>query len=177
MTAMSYESARCNIRDGDLVAVRSMSGGLSALTRFFTQSPYTHTGVAIRLINPQTGNKGLYVAEMDGAKAVLTPLSQYAQKDMDVFECPVERPEACLSLLNLLREKISYDYLDLLRIGLWKALRIGLPKEDRNGLVCSALSALIYYNAGWRADMPSIPAPVDVVQAFKVPPFLVVRNG
>lgn len=173
---MNYAEARCKIRDGDFVAIRSTHGGLAALTRFFTSSPFTHTGVAIWLLNPQTGDKGLYLAEMDGAKAVLTPLSQYAEKDMDVFECPVGREETCLALLALLREKIAYDYMDLLRIALWKTLRIGLPKEDRNGLVCSAMSALIYYNAGWRVEMPSIPAPVDVVQAIKVPPFLVVRN-
>ncbi|GAB2182657.1 hypothetical protein DLREEDagrD3_28800 [Denitratisoma sp. agr-D3] len=174
---MNYAEARGRIRDGDLIAVRSNHGGLAALIRAVTKSPYTHTGVAIWLDCWQTGEHGLYIAEMDGIKAVLTPLSQRADVDFDVFDCPVDRGAACAELLAALRHPISYDYLDLLRIGARKLWGWALPRRDRGGLVCSALSARIYRNARWMPgyELPSLPAPSDLVAAIGYEPFLVVR--
>lgn len=174
---MRYAEARRRIRDGDLIAIRSNHGGLPALTRSITGSPYTHTGVAIWMACRQTGGAGLYIAEMDGVKGVLTPLSQYADLAFDVYECPVSRSAACTELLSALRNRIDYDYWDLIRIAAHRLWNIGLPKVDKNGLICSALSARIYRNAGWvpAYELPSIPAPVDTVRSLGSIPYLVVR--
>lgn len=176
---MKYADARDRIRDGDLVAVRSAHGGLPALVRWFTKSPYTHTGVALWLSSRQTGKSILVIAEMDGADAVLTPLSQFDDVAFDVFDCPVvgrTRSAVVTEALEALRHPIAYDYLDLLRIAAHKALNIGLPSEDKNGLVCSALSARIYRNAGWMPgyELPSLVAPGDLVAAIGAEPYLTV---
>ncbi len=157
---MIYADARALIRNGDMVAVRSSHGGFPALVRAVTGSPYTHTAVALWL------EGGVYLAEMDGAKAVLVPLSQYADSNLDVFGCPVDGERVKASALAMLRERIDYDYVDLLRIAAWRLLRLPLPAEDKNGLVCSAFTARIFLAAGWKASrLPSIPSPDDMVVA------------
>lgn len=37
------------VLNGDLIAPRSTHGGLPALTRLFTRSPYTHSGIVVEL--------------------------------------------------------------------------------------------------------------------------------
>lgn len=169
---VTYDECRDLIFSGDLIAVRRRNGFLPALTRQITGSPYTHTATALWL------DDGLYVAEMDGIKGVLVPLSQYAGVDYDIFECPVfdrDRVKACT--LGLLRTKIHYDYLDLARIAAWKVMRLPLPRQDRNGLVCSAFSARIYREAGaWFPGLSAIPAPSDLVEAVGTPAVLEVRQ-
>lgn len=166
---MKYADIREQIRDGDLIAIRSKHGGLPALTRYFTRSPYTHTAVAIWL------DGGLWVAEMNAGGNVLVPLSRYQDSDFDVFLCP-DSPEAVRILtLEFLRDQIDYDFIDLLRIAAYNVLRLKLP-TDTGGLVCSAGSARIYVLAGWKpVGMPSIPAPSDLVAALNADPLFEVR--
>lgn len=177
---MSFEQIRANVRNGDLIAVRGTRSGLAAITRAVTGSPYTHTAVAVRLSSREAGGEDVYVAEMDGVKGVLVPLSQYADEAFDVFECPViSRADVVVELLLELAKRVQYDYLDLIRIGLWRLWRVTLPKRDRNGLVCSAQSARIYRKAGWLAAayrrLPSIPAPDDLVVALGAVPYATHR--
>lgn len=171
---VSYQEARGLIFTGDLIAVRGRHGILPALVRGVTGSPYTHTAVALWL------DGGLYVAEMDGIKGVLVPLSQYADTDFDVFACPrdavAERIAVKDAALAAIRTRIDYDIADLLRIAAWRTLRLPLPSRDRNGMVCSALSARIYRDVGLvLLGCPSIPAPDDLVAAFGGIPVLEVR--
>jgi hypothetical protein len=188
---VNYAQARPLIKNGDMVAVRSNHGGFPALVRAVTGSPYTHTAVALWLeggLGAGTSCNaavpgghdpcGLYIAEMDGAKAVLVPLSQYADSNLDIFDCPVDGEAAKAAALAMLRQRIDYDYADLLRIAAWRLLRLPLPAEDKNGLVCSALTARVFLAAGWKTNrIPSIPSPDDMVRALGGIPKLTIRTA
>ncbi|OHC68623.1 MAG: hypothetical protein A3H93_09170 [Rhodocyclales bacterium RIFCSPLOWO2_02_FULL_63_24] len=168
---MNYAEARGLIGTGDLVAVRSHRGGLSAITRVVTQSPYTHTAVAIWL------GARLLLAEMNGGGACLVPASKYADTDFDVFACPVHSTEAEGAIFDLLGLDIGYDFGDLLRIAQHELLGRPLPAADDKDLICSALSASIYLHAGLpRSGLPSIPSPRDVAAWMGVAPTLEVRR-
>lgn len=163
MIKTSYAAARPRICDGDLIAVRSKGGGLPALTRFFTNSPYTHTAVAIWLAD------GLWLAEMGAGGNALVPASRYADVDFDVFHSPVGVVAVREAILESLRFKVDYDIADLVRIALHNLLRFKLPM-DTGGLICSSYNAKIYITAGWFTDdFPSIPSPVDLVRALGLP--------
>lgn len=170
---MNYAEARGLIKSGDLIAVRSHRGGLSAITRVVTKSPYTHTAVAIWLADR------LLLAEMNGGGACLVPASKYADTDFDVFPCPLaDRGEVIQAAFDLLGLDIGYDFPDLLRIAGHELLGIALPPADDSNLICSALSASIYLHAGLvRVGLPSIPAPRDVVEWLFALAMLEVRRG
>lgn len=84
--AMPYAEARLLIRSGDLIAVRKRYGLLPTLTRWITRSPYTHTAIA--LWGELSGVDRLLAAEAKASGAFLTPLSQYAEVDFDVYNGP-----------------------------------------------------------------------------------------
>jgi hypothetical protein len=158
---VNYWEARARIKTGDLIAVRARQGVFSALTRWITRSPYTHTGVAV-----WAGGRLLLAQENEGGCA-LVPLSQFAGIDFDVFACPVQGAAVELSIWDLLGHPIGYDYLDLLAIAANRLFGLPIPAIDGDGMICSALSATLYLDAGWRpVPLPSVPAPCDVVAAL-----------
>jgi hypothetical protein len=172
---MRYADAREHIRTGDLIAVRSRHGFLPTLTRWVTRSPYTHTAIAVWC--GDADGRRLLVAESNGGGCSLSPLSHYQGEDFDVYLCPVPTTDVVRNLWALLGVRIAYDFVDLLRVGANKLLGLPLPRRDEDGLICSALSATIYLHAGWMPiDLPSIPAPSDVVAALGHGPWIRVRN-
>ena len=163
---MSYESIRPYIQDGDLIAFKTPSGVFPRLIRLFTGKPYTHLAGALWL------DDGLWIAEMDGLKNVLVPLSQYAKIPFSVFTCPVSDREAVRSqLLEGLREHITYDWMDIVRLGLYFLFRVPLPKEN-DSLQCASWMARAYARSGWEPalKLPSIPWPGIVVEALGAKP-------
>lgn len=155
------------MRDGDLVAVRSTHGGFARLVQMVTRSPYSHCAVALWL------DGGLWVAEMDGAKNVLVPLSQYAHTPFDVFRCPVDRETVRQAVLESLRGRITYDWADIAYLGLNRVLGLPLPIADDSGLVCSSYAAVAYLQAGWKpAELPAICTPGEVAAALGGHPIL-----
>jgi hypothetical protein len=173
---MKYADSRNQIRTGDLIAVRKTHGLLPAVTRLVTHSPYTHTAIA--LWSGTERQRRLLIAEEKASGGFLTPLSQYAEIDFDVFTAP---KETLLTIEEVIWETlgapIGYDFMDLIRIGANRIFDIPLPSGDDDSKVCSALSATMWLKAGWRPyALPSIPAPDDVVGALAVPPRLVIRR-
>lgn len=173
--SMRYAEARRMITDGDLVAIRSRGTAFDIVASAVQQSPYTHTAVAVWVHFAATAR--LLVAESNAAGASLAPLSQYADTDFDVFECPTPRVATGGALFKLIGEPIHYDLGDLARIAANRLLGVPLPARDDANKICSALSASIYLRAGWRPDgLPSIPAPDDVVRALGCHPKARVRR-
>lgn len=174
---MRYEDARRHIRTGDLIALRQRRGVLPALTRWVTLSPYTHTAIAVWAGCAE--QRRLLVAEVKGSGGFLTPLSQYAEGDFDVYAAPPEvLIEIEATIWRRLGAPVGYDLPDLLRIAAHRLLGWPLPERDDGNVVCSSLSASLWLAAGWRPDdLPSIPAPDDVVAALGVPPKASVRAG
>ena len=172
---MNYAEARDRIRTGDLIAVRKKTGVLPVLTRLVTRSPYTHTAIA--LWSGVGEFRRLLVAEAKASGAFLTPLSQYADTDFDVWEGPREIQLSIERVIwATLGAAMTYDGADLFRIALNRLLGVPLPPADNALKICSALSATLWMQAGWRPRyLPSLPAPDDVVAALAVPPFLEIR--
>jgi hypothetical protein len=160
---MNYDQARSKIQTGDMIAVKRTTGLFPIATRIVTNSPYTHTGIAIwagcRLLLAQTNSGGCNLA----------PLSQEAIYDFDVFNCPVDRNTCEAVIWNELGNRIEYGFFDCARIFGYKVFCIPLPKRDGKSLVCSALTATIYQKAGWLPPVgfPSIPWPGADVAALQ----------
>lgn len=173
---MKYTVVRDCIQTGDLIAFRKRSGILPTLTRWITCSPYTHTAVAAWV--EAGGICRLLVAESNSGGSSLSPLSCYADIDFDVFRCPVNRDIVHVSMWRLLGRKIHYGFADVARIAANRLVSWPLPRKDDGNLVCSALSAAIFFRAGWRpVNLPSIPAPDDVVAALHAKPMFEVRRN
>jgi hypothetical protein len=173
---MNYAHARDLIGDGDLIAVRKRGGLPARAIRWVTRSPYTHTAIAVW--GGFGGARRLLVAEANAGGCSLAPLSHYAEDDFDVFACPVSRAAAMHSAWSNIGSPLTYDFLDLARIAANRLLGVPLPPPDPEATICSALSASIYLQAGWKpAALPSIPAPVDVVRAIGSLAALEVRVG
>lgn len=171
---MTYDELRGQIQTGDLVAVRRRTGALAVATRIVTESPYTHTGVALWV--GLEGDRRLLLAQINGGGANLVPLSQMAVYAFDVFLCPVEdRREVERQIWATLGVKIGYSVPDLVRIAAHIKLGVPLPKQGED-FICSALSARLYALAGWKPrNLPSIPWPGAIVDALEAPPVLEYR--
>lgn len=176
---MDYAEARRRIRSGDLIALRQRGGLFAALTRWITRSPYTHTAVAVWSGN--AGRHRLLVAEAKGSGCFFTPLSQYAEVDFDVFIPPfsvLSTRQIEDIAWSVLGEPHGYDLVDLLWIAANRLFGWPLPAVDDDLLICSALSAHLWLEAGWRpVFLPAIPAPDDVVAAVGTPPTWKVRKS
>lgn len=174
---MNYAEARSQIRSGQAILIKGRSHGLNALIRWITRSDYTHAGLAVWI------GEGLYLAEMNAGGNHLVPLSRFADLPLDVFNPPVYLPQGlddgyAYHVLDSLREKINYDFADLLRIALHNLLHLHLPRTDTGGLVCSSYVAWVYRRCGWLppVTMPSIPSPAALVAALGVPPLLSINH-
>lgn len=146
------------VQDGDLIATRSKHGGLPALTRRITRSPYTHTATVLML------DGAPWVAEMGAGGNHLVPLNRYASSQLDLIGFPGDRALVRACTLESLNGRIKYDFLDLIRIAAWNLLHFKLPRTDKGGMVCSAYSAWLWLGAGVRLELPSLPTPADVVR-------------
>lgn len=168
---MRYCDARQWIGTGALIAIRSRQGIAARMTRLVTRSPYTHLGIAI-----WCGGR-LMSAEQKASGACLTPLSQYAGVDFDVYFTGLRRYDVEREIWKAIGAPVHYDWEDLLRIAANKLIGWPLPDRDDNELICSSLAAKIMIAAGWRpSDLPSIPAPCDVVAAIGIAPEIEVRK-
>jgi hypothetical protein len=171
MTGIPYARARGRIETGDLIAVRGQHTPLAWATRLLLQTPYTHTGLAIRI------EGRLLIAEMEPIGNVLSPLSRYRDTPFDVFDCPVDRVKVRAQIMQDIGEDIDYDWGDLARIA-WSRVS-GLPRgaEGDGALICSAASARAWLAHGWApaTPLPAIAAPSDVVAALDGRPKLEVR--
>lgn len=167
----TYALARNKIKNGDLIAVRSNHGGFAALVRWFTNSPYTHTAIALWV-----GDRLMMVETR--ILAGIVPMSQLGGKNFDVIRCPVADTEyVYIEAFNILGMPVSYDFMDLLCIAARLKLGWKAPEVDDDSKVCSALSAAIYRLAGWNPEgLPGIPAPCEVVAAAG-PVAIEVRGG
>lgn len=142
---MRYEEARAFIQTGDVIAVREKHGFLSPFTRFFTHSEYTHNGLAVWV------NGGLWMAELNGGRNHMIPLSQLAEIPFDVYHCPVEDRDAVETAISeSLRERIDYGFAALAVIGILNFFRIKVFLHARQILVCTGYCVKVLEAAGWQ---------------------------
>ncbi len=165
---MPYAQARAHIPDGALIFICGR-GFFSRLIRWATRSDYSHVGIAAWL------DGGLYIIEMDGAKGVLTPLSQYAGIPFDVLsvapesECFGKTKFLHTQALLAIRYYIPYNWWDIARIGASKILPFYRPQrryhDKTDGKICSTFAASVYFIAGiFKTRATGIPTPIDVAR-------------
>lgn len=165
---MKYEQAKLQIGDGDLVALKRADTWFWRLVSWVTNSPYTHTAIAVRI------GTGAFVVELHWSGPRIVPLLSY-RHPFDVFRCPVSQETVRRAAFEFAAKRIRYDWLDLIRIGLFNLFRLK-PSADDGGLVCSSFNARIYRHAGWQPPpkFPRIPSPAAMVRAMKSKPILEV---
>lgn len=129
------------INTGDLIAVRKAHSLLGRATQFFTRSAYTHAGLAIWI------EGGLYLAELNGGRNHLIPISQL--DNYDVYECPEGLTGVRSSILKWLQTPVDYGFAALFIIGLLDWFKIKMFVHWRKILVCSGFCVAIYEDAGW----------------------------
>jgi len=151
-----YENVRNLILDGDLIAVRGRRGIFGIITRFVTNSDYTHNGIAIWLDN------GLWLAEINIGGNHLVPMSQL-RDDFDVLNCPADRNLVRTAILEKLRNHKAYGVSDLFRIAARRFFNWNLG--NGNGEVCSEFSMQVYSAAGANLTVPKLPTPDEIVLA------------
>lgn len=152
---LTYPQARPLINTGDLISVRGKHGLLARIMRI-GGATYTHSGVAIWF------NNGLWMAELNGGRNHIVPLSQLAGASFDVHYPPVPDQNAIeAATQERLREPIDYSLLALVVIGLFNLLGIPFPGRTARFLVCSSYCADIYIKAGW-ADRPRLLSPDEL---------------
>jgi hypothetical protein len=150
---MTYEEARSQIKTGDLIGVRDVHGLLGRLTRFFTRSPYTHTGVAVWCATH------LFMADLNSGRNALRPLSQL--KSFDVCDMPAGMDRTCVerSIFDWLAAPINYGFLAFFVIGLRCFLGIKAFIHWRTIMVCSGGSVSIYEGAAHYMKGFGMPVP------------------
>lgn len=156
---MDYATARSYIRTGDLVAVRSVHSWLGRLTQLVTRSPYTHAGLAIWL------EDGLYMAEINGGRNHLVPMSQLT--DFDVYDPPVGLSDLKTAILAMLRLPIDYGVIAFIMIGLLNLLHLQVFIHWRRLLVCSGYCVATYEQAGW-PEHSRIISPAELAKLLKL---------
>lgn len=159
---MLYDIARDQIDTGDVIAVKEKYGVLSAFTRFFTRSDYTHVGIAIWL------HDGLWMAELNGGRNHIIPISQLSDVPYDVYHCPVEdRSRVDKAITDSLRVRVDYGFAALIPIGLLNFLDVKVFLHARQILVCSGYCVAILEAAGW-PERSRIISPKELVADLKI---------
>lgn len=167
---MIYMESRDQIKDGDVVLVKKAHNIMGKLTQYFTRSLYTHAGVAIWI------DGGLYMAELNGGRNHLIPLSQLADTPFDVYECPLKDKSLIRkSIFNWLRFVVPYGFSAFVAIGIINYFRIKEFIHWRKVLVCSGYCVAILEDAGWE-EHTRILSPGDLSRMlllkFEVNPIL-----
>jgi hypothetical protein len=158
---MNYTEARKKIKTGDIINIRKHSGIISKLTEIFTRSPYTHTGISIWL------NGGLWMAEINSGHNHLIPLSQFADINFDVFECPVDRNKVRTDILESLRVRVNYGIISFILLGIYNLFRIKERVSSLKDKVCSEYVQDILINAGWNSPGKMV-SPYDLSKILKL---------
>lgn len=153
---VSYDVAREQIRDGDLVLIWRPTGwhGFStffhAVMNFVTGSPVYHSTVALWMTSP-TGQKRLMVVEQNmlGGKRIV-PLSIYHDTKyyhkMEVFHLPDGATYVAMEDEVMSHATQGYGFFNLIAVGLNEFFGVKI-KEAKNQ-VCSELSAACWIAAG-----------------------------
>ena len=172
---MNYQDVRSQITSGDLLGV-SRKGLFWSLVRCAQRiaglenyAEVTHIGVAWWL------EGRLYSVEMDGSDNALIPVSQFISggaKTM-VLRCPVPSQAMAAQFERATSTPISYDYFDLIKIGLRLLFRTNPHADSNSDMVCSTFASRWLQWAGWASpeNYPSLPSPGELAKALGDPIF------
>lgn len=145
--SLLYEQARHLIKSGDIVFVRGKKHKLvQRLIMFFTQSLYSHVGIAFWITT--NGHQRLMIVEAQGGtnRRILN-LSFYAGRKLDIVAAPKLWDDVNEEALDRLGQ-VEYGWLDAVYVGtrefLLKNFKIRLPATNFSGEICSEYVARVY---------------------------------
>lgn len=147
---MNYPEFLKHVKTGDTVAVFKSRDWIGKLIHLVTGDARVHCGIVF------LQEDEAFVAEMDGKKNVIIPLSQYDDSRMELYPCPVEAGvrEVKSSIWKLLGERKSYNWADIVRIGFGLIFRWAkiMPKVRGNQkMICTEFNERVYRELGWKA--------------------------
>jgi hypothetical protein len=167
---MTYTQIREQIQSGDVLGVRghglfpSITRHVQRLGRMGALSGITHAGVAWWV------EGRLYSVEMDGKHNVLRPLSQYINSGLgvDIYRCPVALEHMRENFDKATALPISYDIMDLFRIGSRLIFGTSTGQDDDKHLVCSTFASRWMQWSGWQPPegLPAMPSPAELCQSL-----------
>ena len=147
MLISTYDKARNQINNGDIIFVRKKKTLVAKIIQFFTRSEYSHCAIAFWI--EIAGVNRLMVVEAQGkTKRRILNLSFYKEFDLDVVKVPVPWD----SYANEALSKIGvtkYGYISALYVGLreflLKECNIKLPQKDvdSDDEICSEFIAKV----------------------------------
>jgi len=167
---MTYAQVREQIQSGHILGVRahglfpSITRNVQRLGRMGSLSGITHAGVAWWV------EGRLYSVEMDGKHNVLRPVSQYINSGfgVDIYRCPVHFECMRDNFDKATAAPISYDLLDLIRIGSRLLFNTSTGQDDDQHLVCSTFASRWMQWSGWQppSGLAAMPSPAELCQAL-----------
>lgn len=160
---MNYDEVRPLLKTGQSIGVKENSSFLNKATRAFTFSKYTHVGIV------KVDSSGVYLAELNGGRNHLIPLSQLRHKKFDVYECPEECVDYIEESINRwLRYEIEYGFMAFILIGLMKLLNYRFKIKLKNAMVCSGLCIAMLSTARWKKELDLLTSPGDYLAELKL---------
>jgi hypothetical protein len=171
---MSYEQARDQIHDGDVLLYRGRSLA-SRVIRWATGSPYSHAGLAV------WWNRRLMVLEAVEKGVVVTPLSSNVRGyhgDVEWFtSTEAITPEERQRIVEVAQKELGKEYATwkAVLLGLRRLLGLGIDRRDsvrrERKLFCSLYVAAVYNAIGrdlTKGISDSFTSPADIARS----PFL-----
>ena len=126
-------------------------------------SKITHTGTALWVGNV------LYSVEMDGSCNVLRQVAQHINEGsvVNVYKSPVN---LLIYLDAVTADSVSYDYVDILLIGIRLLTGWDIVDKTPNEAVCSSFTANWLLRCGWEPEQgfPTLPSPAEVIRELNL---------
>ena len=144
-TVSDYTYFRSCIKSGDTIAIKSKSIFGKGI-RLLTGDQYSHVGIAF-----WEGTR-LLLAEMDGVKNVIVPLSQYDDVALAIYRAPIELPADIESVIwDTLGVEKHYSWVDILKVFVSYVLSGGatMPKTSNDTEICTEFNMEFYRKLGW----------------------------
>jgi len=143
MEQYSYEQGRELIKDGDIIFVRNSPTLTSKIIRFFTNSPYSHVGIAFwATIGGQ--QRLLVVEAQGGTKRRVVNMGFYSLLNVDVASSPRDWNEYAVDALESIGIQ-DYGWFEAGYVGLREVLlhyfNWALSSRDLPGEICSEFVA------------------------------------
>ena len=143
--SVSYEEARNQIQDGDIIFVRNKQTLSARVVRTFTRSLYSHVGFAFWV--EAAGKRRLMMVEAQGgARRRIVNMSYYRENELDIIAAQDDWNDIGSNALTKLG-LVSYGWGEAAYVGLretlLKVLNIRIARRDFPGEICSEYVARI----------------------------------
>lgn len=144
---MNYEDSRHLFENGDVVFFsRGRKNMIRRIIRWFTRGSLYHVGIVFWMV-ADAGEPRLMLAEAQPEGYRVINLGFYRDRDMTVFRSPAPWHLVGAEVIDHAGE-LSYNMMDMIRIGFHERWGIALPKKSGTGYVCSVVISRMLRAAG-----------------------------